>query len=244
MHLWFLWFLCWLVAAFVIYASIANYLAPERIPNWLVCSSANLLWLVPLTMLPQSFMSSNSFGPDTSVGLLPIPSVLAYYAVFFFFGVVYWDIKDDEGRLGRRWMISVVIAIAIVLPVGLSLVSGGFGFAAVTMNAALKQLAANFSQALFAWLMIFGCIGMFRQMMSQESKSIRYISDSAYWLYLAHLPLILLAQWLVRDYAWPSYLKFAAVITPVTAILLLSYEFGVRYTFIGRILNGPRRRPT
>ena len=58
MHLWFLWFLCWLVAAFLIYAPIAKVFKIKNLPRWLVCSPISLLWLIPLTMLPQSFMAS------------------------------------------------------------------------------------------------------------------------------------------------------------------------------------------
>jgi hypothetical protein len=29
----------------------------------------------------------------------------------------------------------------------------------------------------------------------------------------------------------------------ISAFLLLTYEYGVRYTLIGRLLNGPRRVP-
>lgn len=50
MHLWFLWFLCWLIAAFLIYAPLANVLKIQRLPKWFVCSPVNLLWLIPLTM--------------------------------------------------------------------------------------------------------------------------------------------------------------------------------------------------
>ena len=62
-----------------------------RLPAWLVLSPARYLWLVPLTMVPQAFMGAGGaspiFGPDTSAGLLPIPHVLAYYAIFFGFGM-------------------------------------------------------------------------------------------------------------------------------------------------------------
>ncbi len=101
MHLWFLWFLCWLVAAFLIYAPIAKAVKIKRLSRWLVCSPFSLLWLIPLTLLPQSFVAAGSFRPDSSIGLIPIPSVLIDYAVFFFFGAVYWDMDDTSGQLGR-----------------------------------------------------------------------------------------------------------------------------------------------
>ncbi len=243
MHLWFLWFLCWLVAAFLIYAPIAKVLQIKSLPRWLICSPVSLLWLIPLTMLPQSFMAAGSFGPDTSIGLIPIPSVLIYYAVFFFFGAVYWDMDDTSGQLGRWWYVSLLIAILIVFPIALDLASGTFKIIPKLENASTTALVGGFLQATFAWLMTFGSIGLSRRLLSRESPTLRYISDSAYWLYLIHLPLVILAQWWLRDLPIPAFLKFATIIIAVSTFLLLTYEYGVRNTKIGRLLNGPRTRP-
>ena len=206
MHLWFLAFLCWMVIAFVIYAPIAKRIRFERIPKWLLCSPIALLWLVPMTMLPQWFMMPGVFGPDTSVGLLPIPSVLGYYAIFFFFGAIYWDLDDNDGLLGP-----LVVRVAAGG-------SGSFYIRSPWMWSAMRSvlyqkdfagisraLLGNFLQALFAWLMIFGSIGMFRALLSKESKTTRYISDSSYWLYLMHLPLVILAQWYRQRLAGSSF---------------------------------------
>ena len=242
MHLWFLWFLCWLVVAFVPYTIIAKAVRIEKLPRWLVCAPISLLWLIPLTMLPQSFMQPESFGPDASIGLLPIPSVLAYYAIFFFFGAVYWDMDDNQGQLGRWWFVSLPIAIGIVFPIALDLVSGTFGIIPRLEDESTNAVVANFLQATFAWLMTFGSIGLCCRFLSRESKTLRYISDSSYWLYLIHLPLVILAQWLVRDLQFPAFLKFAGITIVVSAFLLITYAYGVRYTPIGRLLNGPRAR--
>ena len=243
MHLWFLWFLCWLVTAFLIYAPIAKVLKIENLPRWLVCSPISLLWLIPLTMLPQSFMATGSFGPDSSIGLIPIPSVLIYYAIFFFFGAVYWDMDDNQGQLGRWWYISLPVALLFVFPIALDLVSGTFGIIPKLEDESTNALVGGFLQATFAWLMTFGSIGLSRRLLSGENHTLRYISDSSYWLYLIHLPLVILAQWLVRDLQIPAFLKFAAITIAISAFLLLTYEYGVRYTVIGRLLNGPRTRP-
>jgi peptidoglycan/LPS O-acetylase OafA/YrhL len=219
MHLWFLAFLCWMIAAFLIYAPLAKAFNIPKLPKWLVCSPLSLLWLIPLTTLPQSFMTPGSFGPDSSIGLLPLPSVLAYYAVFFFFGAVYWDMDDSDGRLGRRWYISLPVALLIVFPIGLDLTSATFGIVPQLQNAQTNILAAKFLQATFAWLMTFGSIGLFRRLLSHESKTMRYISDSSYWLYLAHLPLILLAQWFVKDSQIPALIKFTGISVIISAEL-------------------------
>ena len=80
------------------------------------------------------------------------------------------------------------------------------------------------------------------ELFSSENKTMRYISDSSYWLYLAHLPLVILAQWLVRDLPVPAIIKFAGIVIVTSGILLLTYEYCIRYTFIGSALNGPKKR--
>ena len=243
MHLWFLSFLCWLVVAFTLYAVVARVLRIERLPRWFVCSPASLLWLIPLTMLPQWFMDRGTFGPDASVGLLPMPSVLAYYAIFFFFGAIYWDMDDRRGELGRWWLISLPIALLVVFPVGYDLISGAFGIIPRFEDKSMNAIVGNLLQATFAWLMTFGSIGLCRRLLSRENKTLRYISDSSYWLYIIHLPLVILAQWLVKDWQTPALLKFAGIVVVISIFLLATYEYGVRYTAIGRMLNGPRTRP-
>ncbi|MCA9240302.1 MAG: acyltransferase family protein, partial [Planctomycetales bacterium] len=161
---------------------------------------------------------------------------------FFFFGAIYWDMDDAAGRLGKWWYISLPIALLVVFPAALDLVTGEFGIVPILKNEATRAIAGNLHQAVFAWLMTFGLVGLFHRVLSRESRTLRYVSDSSYWLYLTHLPLIILAQWLVRDLQIPAFLKFTGITVVVSAFLLVTYEYGVRYTFIGRLLNGPRTR--
>ena len=65
--------------------------------------------------------------------------------------------------------------------------------------------------ALFVWLMIFGLIGVFRTFFSGESLKIRFVSDSAYWLYIAHLPLIQVLQIWVSEWPISSVFKLVFV---------------------------------
>ena len=49
-------------------------------------------------------------------------------------------------------------------------------------------------------------------------------------------------QSMVSTWNIPSLPKFLIVCVATTVPLLLIYEFGVRYTFIGTMLNGKRTR--
>lgn len=234
-HLWFLWFLCFLVTGFVIVMAVAPRSLKSR---WnasaLASSPACLLWLIPLTMLAQCFMRHEGFGPATSVGLLPIPSVLAYYALFFGFGAIYFAADDRDGHLGRGWKISLPLSLTVLLVIGWMLksqASGGGLFASV------------FVQSAYAWIVSFGMMGMFRSVFAHPSRTLRYLSDSSYWLYLVHLPLVMFLQYWVRDWPVAWIVKFVVVSTISCVVLLISYQVCVRYTPIGWLLNG-KRKPT
>lgn len=233
-HLWFLWFLCWLVPIFAVYAQAAGAMKFKSMPKWLILSPARLLWLLPLTMVVQLFMGvlMPGFGPDVSVGLIPQPHILLYYGIFFAFGAAYFNGDDVDGRLGRWWFVSLPLAIFIALPVG---VASSF----ITPNRTVAAIA----QVVYVWAMTFGMIGLFRKFMNSANPTMRYISDSSYWLYVAHLPLVIFLQGIVRDWTVSPFLKFALVCGVSTGILLFSYQTLVRYTWLGRLLNGPRTRP-
>ena len=243
-HLWFLWFLCLFVVAFCVYAAVIDHL-PWKLPSWLVLSPARYLWLIPLTLVPQAAMGLlyPSFGPDTSVGLLPMPWVLAYYAIFFMFGAIYFDHDDATGRVGRWWWLTLPLALFVVFPVGYELTMQRWGFGEVWVASAYRRPLSVLLQATYAWLMTFGAMGMFRSLFAAENKVMRYMSDSSYWLYLVHLPLIIVVQLLVCSWLLPSSLKFFLVCTLTIVLSLVSYQWCVRYTLLGTLLNGPRRRP-
>lgn len=238
-HLWFLWYLCWFVAAFALYAAIDHRTGWSRRLQRFALPWSRYLWLIPLTMLPQWFMGAQGkvphFGPDLSANLLPMPHMLLYYAIFFFFGALYYDCNDEVGKVGKRWFFTLPIALLIVSPVGLAL---GWSADPEVPN----HIVSVAAQALFAWMMVFSLMGAFRRLVVRGSRVWRYVSDASYWIYLAHLPLIVLAQWLIKPWQLPALLKFSLICVVTTAVLLVTYEYLVRYTPVGTLLNGPRHR--
>ena len=232
-HLWFLWFLCWLVGIFALFGWLANFIPFPVVPAWLVLSPVRWLLLIPLTMIPQLFMGlfGPGFGPDTSTGLIPQPHILLYYLCFFGFGALYYEANDTEGRLGRWYWVLLTISTFILLPMG-------------TAITATQPIVSGVIQVTYAWAMSFGLIGLFSRFLKHENWTLRYLSDSAYWIYLAHHPLVIaVASW-IRPWGAPAFVKFIVVLALALALLLLSYQTLVRYSWLGWLLNGPRtRRP-
>ncbi len=68
----------------------------------------------------------------------------------------------------------------------------------------------------------------------------RYLADASYWVYIVHLPLVMVGQILVVNETWPRFVKFGVVIAGTMAISLLTYQLLVRHSFVGGWLNGRR----
>ncbi len=201
------------------------------------------MWaLIPATLVPQLLMGDGGslpvFGPDTSTGIVPLWHVLGYYAVFFAFGALLYGRPGRGGGLlvetiGRWWIILLPLCFFIVLPLGLHM----------TFEADAPWTLVSAVQVAYAWLAIVALMGVFRAFLATERRGVRYLSDSAYWLYLAHLPLVIVAQSWIRNWDLAAVVKFVGLAVSVTAALLASYQLFVRYTPIGTLLNGKRTRP-
>ena len=242
-HLWFLWYLVWLAGAFVLATWAAGRLGLRlpRLPERLVVTPALYLWAVPLTMLTQYFMGVEGqfavFGADTYTGLLPAPHVLLYYSVFFAFGAVYFSHNEGGARIGRWWQVTLPLALVVLLA-GVVLTFPEEGGAAQGW----ARAGSLFFQAAYVWMMTLCLMGLFRAVLGEGNARVRYLSDASYWLYLMHLPLIIALQGVAQDWPLPSVVKLTLLVAVTGGVLLLIYQWGVRYTPVGTLLNGRRVR--
>jgi peptidoglycan/LPS O-acetylase OafA/YrhL len=93
---------------------------------------------------------------------------------------------------------------------------------------------------LLCWFLIFACTGLFLRYCSRESAGWRYMSDSSYWLFIMHMPVVVGLQVAFLHVPLPALAKVPIVLTISVAILIVSYDWLVRPTWIGALLNGRR----
>lgn len=214
-HLWFLWILFLLI----LFLALAVRLG--------FAPTGRFLWFIPpLTFFPQGMMGT-IFGPDSWLGpLVPPPHLLLYYGLFFWFGAAVFA-KDGLGTsLGSRWKILLPVGLFVLFPASILLLG--------------TKLGETVAQCSYTWFLSLGAIGLFAHCFRHLGYRARWFSDSAYWIYLAHLPLVLALQIAVLPLEWPASLKFLLVFSTVSALMFASYRWMVRYTWIGALLNGPR----
>ncbi|MGQ0847161.1 MAG: acyltransferase family protein [Sporichthyaceae bacterium] len=239
-HLWFLWFLCLFVLALAsAYALVRVAFGPRgpRLPA--AARPAGFAALAAITVAAQYVMvgsgAERNFGPGLSIRLQPDGATLVYYAAFFAFGVALWSASARSGAalvdtVGTRWPLLLAGSLAVVFPLAV---------AATWQDPTGPRLPAAILQAAYSWGMVLGLIGLFRRVLRRERRVVRYLADASYWMYLMHLPLLLVVHRLVAEWDAAALPKFAVLCGTVTVLLLAGYQAFVRHTVIGRVLHGP-----
>jgi peptidoglycan/LPS O-acetylase OafA/YrhL len=108
-----------------------------------------------------------------------------------------------------------------------------------TANLPMLFLAAG-TGALVSWLMFFSCLSLFLRHASSGSPRWRYLSDSAYWIYMVHPVFLVMIQIPLLFVPMRGEWKALLCLLLATPLLLWSYDRFVRNTWIGVILNGRR----
>jgi ABC-type multidrug transport system ATPase subunit/peptidoglycan/LPS O-acetylase OafA/YrhL len=261
-HFWFLYYLLILyVLIFAVRALIARVdptarlraLADRGVALIVRHPAVGLLLGLPLAVvlyrLPEWKPVLGIPTPDSS--LIPqLPAMVAFGTAFTFGWLLYRQQFGNLRRAGGYLIVAIALtatclALGDAAPKAVSALDGVRSkLNALPDGIAKLAFALAYAGAIWAW--IFGLIGLAMRHLNGESRVRRYLADSSYWLYLTHLPLVMALQVLVAPLHAPWFVKYPFILAVTFAVLLTSYHYVVRPTFIGELLNGrkyPRRRP-
>jgi glucans biosynthesis protein C len=237
-HLWFLYYLLMVLAGLTL-ASRLGAKIPMGGVDRLIRGAVRFrvvvfLLAIPtaLTLHPMEFLSA-----DTPLSFIPQPRILAYYFVFAAFG---WMLHRQDRLIeefGKGLWAPLLVALATFVPLGLVLERV---VTKTPFDPPAARWGALYLGALFGWSLVLLFLGAFVKWGAQPRPWVSTLSDSSYWCYVVHLPIVVAMQIVVADLPWPGLLKYAIVMTVTVAACLGSYHAFVRYTFIGAALNGPR----
>ena len=76
--------------------------------------------------------------------------------------------------------------------------------------------------------------------MNKASTRWRYMADASYWIYIVHVPFVMMLAPLLANVPLPAIVKLTLVSVTAVGLILLTYRYFVRPTFIGEQLNGRR----
>ena len=184
----------------------------------------------------QWMMWVGVLSPDT--GFVPNAPAIAEFTTAFAFGWWLHRRADLLDHLRNRWIVYGAAAVA----------GTWWCIQLVGVKAAFVPVAGHDHSlyaalyALSGWSWAFFLIGAARAFLTRENKAIRYLADASYWVYLIHIPFVMGLQYAVMTLDWPAEPKAAIVLIGTVALALVTYQLFVRYSFIGTILNGRKRK--
>jgi glucans biosynthesis protein C len=177
--------------------------------------------------------------PMPEFGLTPQPSAIIEFGTAFLFGWLLHRQVDLLSALARRWSLNAAFAISATAAAWMS-VGAPLAFDAQVPSSVRLIYALVYAVAIWTW--VCAIIGFAVRYCIRPHASIRYVADSSYWMYLVHAPLVLALQTLVMYWPGTWLVKFPFILLLAFSLLLLSYRYLVRFTFLGAVLNGRRYR--
>jgi len=177
--------------------------------------------------------------PTPDMTLIPQVPASVGFSTAFVFGWLVHRSQDALAAIAQRWVSNLGIAI-----VATGWLLHSMHLQPMAQPGLTKTVyALVFGVALWGW--VLGLTGAALRFLSNYSATRRYLADASYWIYLAHLPLVVALQMWVSD--WPLHwsVKYPFILIASFAVLFASYHYLVRPTFIGQLLNGRKypRKP-
>lgn len=235
MHLWFLLYLCYFYLlipfsrllvrwSLPIEARLARFLgSPLALPAFALVT-ATTLW---------PYSGAQVFGAFIFLGF--DPAAFLYYGFFFVSGYVYHHYRASTAKL-VSYVGGCAVMAAILFP--LSVLASHVEYA--NPGEPHFHVLTVVVHGLCTWTMIWLFVGIALKHFDRPTPWALYASQSAYWVYLLHLPMVCLVAWLLVPYEVHAIVKYALVCTVTAVVCFATYHYSVQNTWLGAFLNGKR----
>lgn len=224
-HLWFLHYLM----LFALLVWIVATLDPKWLRTRLATVSPSLVpWAMPLLMVPA--LASVTVPWPAPESPLPAMWAMVYFGLHFALGFQVWQRPAllDGLRRHAPWLALGGLLLYLALLWSMRSTSYPLAPGRQWLNAALESYAG--------FWMTLACLLAGKAWLDRSNAVLRWLSDSSYWVYLVHLPLLFAIQYPLLDVAWHWSLKLALAVSVTFALAFASYQWLVRPTMLGRLL--------
>ncbi len=243
-HLWFLWhlviFLVFTVIlklyVFIIYKMLIS-LKLNKLIDMFSKANHHFLKFLFYSKFPIPFIliiSILSLG-ESGTDLISNPVLSGMY---FMFGYQIYN-NNNLQNIVRNWKYYALISIFFfVLHTLIDIEIIKLDFENQPIYWIPFILIKNFNSVFFS---IF-FIGLFEHKLFDHNKILRIFSDSAYWIYLIHLPIVSFITFFMFRFNFAIEFKFILSILLTSIISYLSYKYLIRSSYIGVLLNGKKQK--
>lgn len=245
-HLWFLYYLLMITAITLAgrwLLSLSSAIS-SKIKRWSDLAVAKIAksscsWIALSIPTAACLWYMQTWGMDTpDRSLFPHVPVLIVYGGFFVLG---WMLHRQEGLIEQFARLSITRFAICLTSIGVTIALSAYQTDMGHPRIALIKGAFVISYAFMMWSLVSVTIGLFKRFFDSPGKTVRYIADASYWLYLIHLPIVVWLQIAFAELPMHWSLKLIAVSLLTVGISLVIYDLLVRSTIIGKVLNGRKK---
>ena len=236
LHLWFLLYLCYFYLLIPFCRMVVRWSLPieARLGGFLASPLSLPVFALFTAVTLWPYPGGQVLGDFIFLGFSP-PAFL-YYGTFFVAGYVFHHYRASTAELPR--LLPWCAALAVVL-FPLSLYASHLEYTRPAAEVGFHLMAVTL-HALCTWALIWLFAGMALRYFDRPTPWVLYASQSSYWVYLLHLPVICFVGWLLAPVDVSALVKFAAVLGVTTVVCFVTYHYGVQHTWIGAFLHGQR----
>jgi len=239
MHLWFLFNLSLFCLMAILLAKV-NF--QQSLLFRLFHNPIFVLLFFPLLLIPA--MASQPMPFPAAERIYPELWSFGFYGMFFIFGMALNKAENLLDKLEEYVPLLLVIGV----------IGYGYLYAQMPKTITIEDMGKAVNGMAFSWqhfthavleayvsvYMTIVCLTVGRKFLNRQNELLRYISDSSYWVYIIHLPVLFYLQFILLDVNYGAWIEFAISSLGTMAIGMISYKLLVRRTPIGILLNGKR----
>ena len=269
-HYWFIYYLLILYTAHFLLRSVFVYFGIKKIPgvDALLRIGLGTRWgflALGLLSFPFQYLLVNIFfGPSG----FNVPLIdLAFYFVFYLFGTALYVNRHLLANMAKNAWFLIAISVPFIFFVSAPTDRIGMAAPVITdittwtifdnstvsfalpvlhfegfFHGGIDKVVVAFIRASLCWTLCIGFIGLAHRYLKKPQPAIRYLADSAYWVYFIHLPITYKLSYLAQQIEWGSSLfKSYLVLVVSTIIIYWSYNTFIRYGWLGDFFMGRRK---
>ncbi len=193
--------------------------------------------IAPLLLLPGLLLVSSPLpAPDSF-----LPQIWAFGFFGLFFAAGYWIFHSNNflEQFSAYW-VCLLLGSLLLYVVYFQLIPEKIIIPAPPVEF-ITNIVLKLCEAFVAVWMTLVCLVLGKRFLNTPSRSMRFMADSSYWIYIIHVPLLFALQYQLMDQEWNWLSKFVVSLGLTLIIGVASYVLLVRWTPIGWMLNGKKK---
>lgn len=202
---------------------------------------AAVLLALPATLYYMQIKAWNEWtGLPAPVSLVPDIGAIVGYIVPFWLGWLLHRQIPTLLDLRRTWPVYLMIAAGLTV-LCLYLIGTTARWQGPNLEGVERPVYIG-AYMIGVWCWVFALVGAAIRFLSEPRPATRYLADASYWIYLMHMGPIIFFVMLLRPLHWHWAIMLVVMVSGTLLILLPTYHWLVRFTWLGAVLNG-RRHP-